>query len=625
MTKQEKTAVIAVGVNFTLTALKFVLASFTGSIALLAEAYHSMADIFSSVVVFAAVRSDGLSKQRDTDPEEQPRDDDNSKGKRVLFRPGAWQSRVAICIGIFLIFVGLNVLAKARTMESLAVRMPVPAAVFVGCLALLSFLLSKFELHVGTTTGSAALIADGHHARADMLTSMLVLATLLGEASGNAWDKPGAFLIALLVLFNGAQVLFKGTNAYLSTRNGRTVHGLLVVEDAVLKVLSIGVRSLCCCALRFLRRFTGFQGDNRVLLTRLASIAALTVLTGILILYLISGFYMLSPSEQAIVERFGKPLHPETPIKAGLHYHLPFPLERIRRTDTGRIYSLQVGYLASRKQPDLILWTNIHHTEEKPVLTGEYSFLDLAMDVHYQIRDLSEYLYSTANPITLFESLAYAALREEVGKRSFSAIVTSERDALEANLKMRLQTDSSRFRLGFAVVNVCLLDLHPPVDVAASFEDVVSAQEDYETFVEEAKGYRKDIIPRTRGIALARVAQARAEKMTAVQRSKGESEAFARRQAAYRNTKEVTEVRLYLETMEESLPNVAKYIFQPRDNGSKPRVLFGLSDTTPAFVESWANRPDANANPEQERTTQMGMTEEDIIETVERLRTQERR
>ena len=168
-TKPEKAALVAVATNVLLTAAKFVLAAFTASLALLAEAFHSFADIGSSLAVFLALRAERVNSE-----------DRSARFARLLGRNP--QRVVAILIGVFLIGVAVSMFRKVLEPKDIAIAYPVPAAIIMLVLALFSFLLSRFERAVGERTGSTALLADGIHAQVDMFGSLLVAIALLGES-----------------------------------------------------------------------------------------------------------------------------------------------------------------------------------------------------------------------------------------------------------------------------------------------------------------------------------------------------------------------------------------------------------------------------------------------------------
>lgn len=89
----------------------------------------------------------------------------------------------------------------------------VAAAGFVGFLG--NEAVALFRIREGKAIGSAALVADGHHARTDVLTSLAVLVGAGGVAMGGAWADPVIGLVItaaiLLVLRTAARDVFAGS------------------------------------------------------------------------------------------------------------------------------------------------------------------------------------------------------------------------------------------------------------------------------------------------------------------------------------------------------------------------------------------------------------------------------
>jgi len=195
-TKAEKAAAAAIGVNFFLTGLKFGLAWWSKSLALKVEAFHSFADIGSSLAVLWAVHAEMGRKDLQANSGSVP-------------APGFFrqpQRLVAILIGAFLLAVGLLFLRKVIAPETLMVIHPVPVSMAMLGFALLSFLLSRFEMAVGQKENCTALVADSFHARVDMFGSLVVAGALLGESLGWKLDRLAAGVIAVYILTQALNV-----------------------------------------------------------------------------------------------------------------------------------------------------------------------------------------------------------------------------------------------------------------------------------------------------------------------------------------------------------------------------------------------------------------------------------
>ena len=167
LSKPDKVAIFAIALNTVLTIAKFILASITGSLALMAEAYHSFSDIWSSVMVFISVRYGKEHKE----------------GLKHGFIKGLWyhpQRMAALYIGIFLFIISISIFLNALKERIWDVKYPIPVAFIMILFALGSWLLSRLEMTVGEKTDSTALVADDYHSRVYMAGSVLVAAALFG-------------------------------------------------------------------------------------------------------------------------------------------------------------------------------------------------------------------------------------------------------------------------------------------------------------------------------------------------------------------------------------------------------------------------------------------------------------
>jgi membrane protease subunit HflK len=618
MTKQEKAAVVSIATNLVLTIVKFILASVTASIALLAEAYHSFADILSSTMVFMAVRADrrdrtGVSGQEPAAGEEGAAPDHKPR----LFAPGNWENKVAMGIGILLIFAAINIFTKVSRSETIAVRYPLVAAIIVSFLALCSYLLYRFEVAIGTDTGSTALVADGHHAQTDMLASALVVIALIASRLGGGFDRIAAGIIGFYILINAFYILTQAVRSYVAIARGHEFSRDVIYEDILFSLLYRVCIRLDKALWALLARLPGLRVPPETVKRRFTlTLLGLIIFLGVCV-YVFSGFYILRPGEQAIVERFGKALQKDSPIRAGLHYHWPWPVERVKKADVGSIRRLTIGYKTGQ-QKDLILWTNKHYLREYSVITGEGPFLDVAMNVHYRIENLYQYLFAGADPDGTVEKIGYQVQREELGTRPFFATITAERDALESRILAEMQRRIDKLGLGVSIQNVCFRDLHPPTQVAAAFEDVVSAQEDYETYIEQAHAYRKDLLPRARAEAATTLNDAEAYRTALVAQSKGQTQAFMLRTQAFMKAPDLNQTRLVLETLEGAIADIPKYIVAPCEAGREPDIWLSMpSFARDASTESGLRRVQPRPGGGQGR---MRITdEEDLLDALERF------
>jgi membrane protease subunit HflK len=118
-----------------------------------------------------------------------------------------------------------------------------------------------------------------------------------------------------------------------------------------------------------------------------------------------------------------------------------------------------------------------------------------------------------------------------------------------------------------------LQDVSPPKQVIDAFKDVASAKEDKNRMINEAEGYRNDVIPKARGEAQAMIREAEGFRESRIKRAEGDVAKFKAIVKEYNKAKDVTKERLYLEAMEEILPGIDKYIVPNGEDGNLLNLL----------------------------------------------------
>jgi membrane protease subunit HflK len=107
----------------------------------------------------------------------------------------------------------------------------------------------------------------------------------------------------------------------------------------------------------------------------------------------------------------------------------------------------------------------------------------------------------------------------------------------------------------------------PPEQVKDAFHEVVRAREDRERLINEALGYQEDVIPKARGQAEQVARAAEAYKAQRLIRAQGDAAKFVTILKEYEGAQEITEQRLYLETLQRVLPKAQKIIISPQLEG----------------------------------------------------------
>lgn len=292
----------------------------------------------------------------------------------------------------------------------------------------------------------------------------------------------------------------------------------------------------------------------------------------IIAIWLLSGIYIVGPDEQGVVRRFGKMVRTAGP---GPHYHLPIPIEEVDTPKVQQVRRIEVGFRTiSSGTPARYRF----YEEESLMLTGDEQIVDAQVTVQYKIKNAANYLFNVKHLEGQYGTIkdsAEVALRQVVGQRPIDDVLVGKKLEVESGIRKVLQTIIDGYKSGIRIVEVKLQTVQPPKEVASAFSDVVSAKEDKERAIQDANGYMQDVKPKARGKARRIELAAEAYKTEKVKRAQGDAEKFAAVLKEYTKAKSITRKRLYLETMEQVLPGIKKFIIDP-DASEGPVQLLPL-------------------------------------------------
>ncbi len=271
-----------------------------------------------------------------------------------------------------------------------------------------------------------------------------------------------------------------------------------------------------------------------------------------------SGFYIVAPQQVGVVKRFGKYIYTVGP---GPHWHIPYPVEEVIKPETTKVYRIEVGFRTIYK-------TNPARYREVPIesymLTGDENIVKVEFIVQFKINDPVKFLFNVNNQYSSVFKASEAAMREIIGENLIDSVLTTGKDKIQQDCKRLLQKILNNYNLGVTVITVQLQDVHPPKEVINAFKDVASAKEDKERYINEAQGYRNDIIPKAKGEAAQIINHALGYKQSLINKAQGETERFEEVLKQYKLAKDITKKRIYIETMEKVLRNSQKIILDDK-------------------------------------------------------------
>ncbi len=283
----------------------------------------------------------------------------------------------------------------------------------------------------------------------------------------------------------------------------------------------------------------------------------------VVILWALSGLYRVLPDEQGVVLRFGKFIKTTQP---GLNYHLPIPIESVLTPKVTKVNRMDIGF-RSERDTGFTSSSVADVPEESLMLTGDENIVNIDFSVFWVIKDAGKFLFKIQDPEGTVKAAAETAMREVIARSNIQPILTEGRSQIEIDTQEIIQNILDEYNSGIQITQVQTQKADPPDQVIDAFRDVQAARADMERAKNEAEAYANDVIPRARGDASVILQAAEAYKKEVVAKAEGEASRFLAIYNEYKNAKNVTQERMYLETMEKVLADIDKIIID-KNSGS---------------------------------------------------------
>jgi membrane protease subunit HflK len=273
---------------------------------------------------------------------------------------------------------------------------------------------------------------------------------------------------------------------------------------------------------------------------------AVVIVIGVIILLIVvfSSFFVVDQKEEAAVLYFGKFSRLMGP---GLHFKLPFGIEKNFNVPTQRILKEEFGFRTER--PGIVsVYSPQDFPEESIMLTGDLNIIDVEWIIQYQIMDAREWLFNVEDQHKTIRDISQSVINQLVGDRTIFDVIGSERANIEAQGQGMMNDLFKLYGLGIRVVTVKLQNIVPPKGtVQDAFEDVNKAIQDRSRLINEGMEAYNQAIPKARGEAKKVIQEAEGYATERVNKAKGDVARFNAVLGEYRKAPDVVRTRLYYE------------------------------------------------------------------------------
>lgn len=284
----------------------------------------------------------------------------------------------------------------------------------------------------------------------------------------------------------------------------------------------------------------------------------------LLIAAALSSFYSVGPDEVGVIRFFGKYVRQTSP---GLHFKIPFGMEKVNKVKVKYIFKEEFGF-RTEKAGVVTRYSSKSYFGESLMLTGDLNVLVVEWVTQFKVKDPVKLLFNIRNPGRTLRNISEAVMRQIVGDYSVNEVLTTHRVEINQAVQDKMQEILDSYSSGIQIVTVKLQDVNPADPVKPSFNEVNEAKQEKEKVINQAWEAYNKVVPRARGEAEKTIRHAEGYALDRVNRAQGDAAKFMQTWNAYKNSKEVTRKRLFLETMNEILPRTGrKFIIDSDQKG----------------------------------------------------------
>ncbi|MBB6481652.1 FtsH protease activity modulator HflK [Spirochaeta isovalerica] len=272
-------------------------------------------------------------------------------------------------------------------------------------------------------------------------------------------------------------------------------------------------------------------------------------------MFLLTSFYIVDETEQAVVLRLGRLQKITEP---GLNWKIPLGIDRVYKVPTKVVQTMQFGFRTA--QPGITtIYSRDDYEDESLMLTGDLNIVTVTWIIQYRITDPALWLFKVQEKDKTIRDISQSVMNELVGDRAILDVIGDERTSIEIKSQEMMNTILDEYDLGINIVTVKLQNTLPPEGpVQDAFEDVNKAIQDMERLISEGKQAYNAEIPKASGQADQIIQQAKGYASGRVNRANGNVARFNSVLEEYRKNPSVTRNRIYYEMMEEVLTSGSK-------------------------------------------------------------------
>ena len=194
------------------------------------------------------------------------------------------------------------------------------------------------------------------------------------------------------------------------------------------------------------------------------------------------------------------------------------------------------------------------------MLTTDANIVDIDFQVVWNINDPAKLLFNIRDPQLTVRAVSEAAMREIIAASNLAPILNRDRGIIADTARENIQETLDDYESGITIVRVNLDTADPPREVIDAFREVQAAEQERDRLQRQADAYANRVLAEARGEAAQVIQESEGYRARVVNEAIGEASRFIAVAQEFNRAPEVTQRRLYLETIERTLGQLDKVL-----------------------------------------------------------------
>ncbi len=314
----------------------------------------------------------------------------------------------------------------------------------------------------------------------------------------------------------------------------------------------------------------------------------------LLILYLLSGIFIVNPNESVFILRLGRLVgqtKDQQVITSGhWRWAWPKPIDEIIRVSAKEVKTVRSHYFWYN-QDSITKLTNGNNSNEtshplRPgidgyLLTGDSNIVHAQWSISFLITDPVRYALSYKKPETVIRHVLHKVILKQIARRSIADVLYGSSETMTQSVQNQAILQLAKMDIGVTVKNIAFEKREPPQSTIPYFNKVSEANQDEKHILNAAQGYAQKVIVESNVKQAQVIANAEAYRQKSIASIEADKEYFLKILGIYDRAPATALISLHSQALDEVLSRVgSKYIIHSdsKNQGQEIRLMLGADD-----------------------------------------------